>query len=171
MKNILILNGSARKNGNTAQLIDAFIEGAKSKGHHIETFYLQSMDIRGCTGCGACKNTQEKRENPCVQKDDMAQIYSAFLKADVVVFASPIYFFSITGPLKTATDRLYAFANLLEPQSLQKEGILLMTAGASDYSQPTRWYGYFEKYCGWKDLGKVLGSGKTEEARTLGSSI
>lgn len=171
MKNILVLNGAARKNGNTVKLLTAFTEGAQSSGHRVESFYLQDMDIRGCLGCLACQRAPKGRDNLCVQEDDMAQIYSAFKKADVVVFVSPMYFFSVTGTLKTATDRLYAASNQLGQQGFQKESVLLMTAGGSDYSQPARWYDYFEKYCGWKNLGKVLGSGKTEEARKLGSSI
>ncbi len=171
MKNILVLNGAARKNGNTAQLLDAFIEGVESKGHQVESFYLQDMNIHGCTGCLGCHNLPKVCDNPCVQKDDMVKIYVTFMKADVVVFVSPVYFFSITSPLKTATDRLYAAVNNLGRKEFQRESVLLMTAGAPDYSQPTRWYAYFEKYCGWKDLGIVLGSGKIEEARTLGIGI
>lgn len=171
MKNILVLNGAARKNGNTAALLEAFIEGAKSKGHTVETFYLHSMDIHGCLGCDGCKNAPKGCDNPCVQKDDMAKIYSAFSKADVVAFVSPVYFWTLTGPLKTATDRLYAEYNNLGQEGFRKESVLLMTAGAPDYSEATRWYGLFEKYCGWKDLGRVLGSGKTEEAKNLGTSL
>ncbi len=171
MKSILVLNGAARKNGNTAQLLDAFIDGAKSKGHQVQSFYLQDMDIHGCLGCLACHCMPKDCDNPCVQQDDMAQIYAAFMKADVVVFVSPVYFFSITGPLKTATDRLYAASNNLGRKEFQRESVLLMTAGAPDYSQATRWYEHFERYVGWKNLGKVLGSGKTEEARNLGSNI
>ena len=171
MKNILVLNGAARKNGNTAQLLEAFIEGAKSTGHHIESFYLQTMDIHGCLGCNGCKNAPEGCDNPCVQKDDMAKIYPAFKNSDVVVFVSPYYFWGITGPLKTAVDRLYASVNSLGHAGFQRESVLLMTAGATDYSKAISWYERFESYLNWKNLGMVLGSGKTEEARNLGISI
>lgn len=159
------------KNGKTAQLLDAFIEGAKSTGHNIETFYLQSMNIHGCLGCDGCRNALKGCDNPCVQKDDMTKIYSAFMKADVVVFVSPEYFGSISGPLKTVTDRLYAKSKNLGYEGFQRESVLLMTAGGSDYSLATGWYEIFEKYLGWKNLGEVLGNGKTEEARKLGASI
>lgn len=87
-------------------MIDAFTGGAKKSGNNVTEFYLQDMKIFGCRGCGGC--THGVAENPCVQKDDMAEIYKIFSKCDVVVFASPIYFWSITGTLKTAADRLYA---------------------------------------------------------------
>ncbi len=171
MKNILVLNGAARKNGNTVKLLEAFVEGAKITGHNIETFYLQSMDIHGCLGCEGCKNAPKGCDNPCVQRDDMAKIYTAFIKADVVVFVSPVYFWSITGPLKTVIDRLYAEYRNLGYEDFQRESVLLMTAGAPDYSKATSWYENFEIYSGWKNLGKVLGSGKIEEARNLGIGI
>ena len=70
-KNIIILNGSPRKNGNTAALIQAFTEGAESAGHTVTTFFLDRMNINGCKGCfGGGKDS----EHPCVQKDDMNQI-------------------------------------------------------------------------------------------------
>ena len=105
MSNIMILNGSPRKNGNTAKLVQSFKEGAESVGNRVQEFYLPGMNISGCKGClKACKNPA----SPCVQKDDMEGIYSAFSKADVVVFASPVYFWTVTGQLKTTADRLYA---------------------------------------------------------------
>jgi len=171
MKNILVLNGAARKNGNTTQLLEAFIGGAKSAGHNFETFYMQTMDIHGCTGCEGCKNAPKGCDNPCVQNDDMANIYPAFMKADVIVFASPLYFWGITGPLKTAVDRLYAVVNSLGIEDFRRESVLLMTARSSDYSKAISWYERFESYLGWKNLGEVLGSEKTEEARKLGASI
>jgi multimeric flavodoxin WrbA len=134
-KSILILNGAARKNGNTAKLIKAFTDGAKSAGHHVTEFYLDNMNIHGCKGCLAAKNSP----NPCVQKDDMKQIYAAFFNCDVVVFASPVYFWTITGVLKTAVDRLYGALECLGYGKFIRESVLLMTADGSDYSQATQW--------------------------------
>ncbi len=171
MKNILVLNGASRKNGNTAKLLEAFIEGARSAGHNVDTFYLQSMDIHGCLGCNSCESAPKGCDNPCVQKDDMAKIYPAFMRADVVVFVSPVYFWNITGPLKTATDRLYAKVRNLGYEDFKRESVLIMTAGGPDYSEAKRWYENFERYSGWKNLGEVLGSGKIEEAKNLGMSI
>ena len=104
-KKIIILNGAARKNGNTAKLVDAFTNGAASVGNQVKTFYLDGMDIHSCKGC---LRAGRDSKSPCSQKDDMDQIYAEFENSDVVVFASPVYFWTITGPLKTVADRLYA---------------------------------------------------------------
>lgn len=171
MKEILILNGAARKNGSTKKLIDAFTRGAESVGNRVTEFYLQDMEIRGCRGCGGCSRGNATPENPCVQADDMAKIYAAFVKADVVVFASPIYFWSITGTLKTVADRLYAELRCLGYGDFPREGILLMTAGGSDYSQAVSWYRHYSTNLGWKNSGEILGAGKTSAAEKLGASI
>ena len=171
MKNILILNGAARKNGNTKKLIDAFVDGAKSAGNVVTEFYLQDMEIHGCRGCGGCSRSNVTPENPCVQADDMTKIYAAFVKADVVVFASPIYFWSITGTLKTVADRLYAELRCLGYGGFPREGVLLMTAGGSDYSQAVSWYRHYSTNLGWKNFGEVLGASKSSTAEKLGASI
>lgn len=165
MKNILILNGASRKNGNTAELIKSFINGAESAGNEVTEFYLQKMNIHGCLGCENCLKGE------CSQKDDMTEIYNAFDSTDVVVFASPIYFWTITGPLKTTTDRLFAKLKSLGYGDFARESILIMTAGSTDYSQAQRWYETFERNLGWKNLGEILGAGKTKQAEELGRSI
>ena len=88
MANIMILNGAARKNGNTAQLVKSFTEGAESSGNTVREFYLQTMNIHGCLGCNSCARAGKNSVNPCVQQDDMAAINEAFMASDVVVFAS-----------------------------------------------------------------------------------
>lgn len=167
-KNIIILNGAARKNGNTAKLIRAFSEGAKSSGHHVQEFYLDSMNIHSCKGC---LNARRDSKNPCFQKDDMEQIYTAFADCDVVVFASPVYFWTITGTLKTAADRLYAELECLGYGNFVRESVLLMTADGGDYSQAVTWYRSYERNLGWKNRGEVLGKGKTTAAFQLGASL
>lgn len=171
MKNILILNGAARKNGSTKKLVDAFVRGATAAGNTVTEFYLQDMEISGCRGCGGCSRSNVAPENPCVQKDDMTKIYAAFAKCDVVVFASPVYFWSVTGTLKTAADRLYAELRCLGYGGFPREGVLLMTAGGSDYSQAVSWYRHYSTNLGWKNLGEVLGARKSSAAEKLGASI
>ena len=167
----MILNGASRKNGSTSRLIKAFTEGTVSAGNQVQEFYLQDMDIHGCLGCEGCSRAKKGTENPCVPKDDMAEINKAFMKADIVVFASPIYFWTISGPLKTATDRLYAELRNLGYGGFPRKSVLLMTAGGSDYSQAVRWYETFERNLGWTNQGEVLGSGKEKEAKRLGESL
>lgn len=170
MKRILILNGAARKNGNTAALVKAFINGANEAGNIVEEFYLQDMNIHGCIGCEQCSRLGAN-ENPCSQKDDMGRIYKAFENADVVAFASPLYFWTITGTLKTVADRLYAELRSLGYGKFPRESVLLMTAGGNDYSQARNWYRTYERNLGWKNLGEVLGSNNVNEAYRLGQTI
>ena len=104
-KNVLVLNGSPRTNGNTATLVDAFAEGAGQAGNDVVRFDVALMDIapcRGCLGGGA------EVDSPCVQKDDMDAVYAAYRAADVVVLASPMYCWSVTAQEKAVLDRLFA---------------------------------------------------------------
>ena len=168
MANILILNGSPRKNGATALLIKAFMEGAKDAGNEIREAYIQGMDIKNCLGCDACMKTH----TGCVQKDSgMAQIYEDLTWCDVIVFASPVYFGYLTAQLKTVIDRMWAWFNLPGNFGTKKKTILLSTARGTDYSMTLDQYGIYSKYMGWEDLGHILGSGKETEARALGASI
>ena len=91
MAKICILNGAGKKNGNTAAMIKTFADAAAANGNEVKEFYLQSMNIKGCLDCGGCRRKEKNSENPCVQKDDMAEIYAAFKDADVLVFASPVF--------------------------------------------------------------------------------
>ena len=167
-KNIIILNGAARKNGSTQKLIQAFIGGAQSANHSVREFYLDNMNIHSCKGC---LRAGRDSKSPCTQKDDMEQIYAAFADCDVVVFASPVYFWTVTGTLKTAADRLYAELECLGYGNFAKESVLLMTADGGDYSQAVTWYRTYERNLGWKNRGEVLGKGKSEEAYRLGASL
>ena len=167
-KKIIILNGAARKNGNTAKLAEAFADGARSAGNEVKSFHLDIMDIHSCKGC---LNANKNSKSPCSQKDDMDKIYAEFEEADVIVFASPLYFWTVTGTLKTAADRLYAELECLGYGRFPKKSVLLMTADGGDYSQAVAWYRTYERNLGWKNLGEVLGKGKTKDAYQFGASI
>lgn len=179
-KKIIVLNGSPRKNGNTSALVKAFRESAESAGHSVTEFWLGGMKINGCRGCCA---GGKNPESPCVQKDDMEQIYPAYKEADVVVLASPLYYWTISGQLKCAFDRLFAVAecdpNYTNPR---KESALLMAAEGNGFEETVYWYDRLMGHIGWKDWGKVLcggvmavgdieGKPELEEARRLGASI
>ena len=167
-KKIMILNGAARKNGNTAKLVEAFADGARAAGNQVKVFYLDAMSIRSCKGC---LRAGKDAKSPCSQKDDMEQIYAEFEKADVIAFASPLYFWTVTGTLKTVADRLYAELECLGYGRFAKQSVLLMTADGGDYSQAVTWYRTYERNLGWKNLGEVLGKGKAGEAYRLGASV
>ncbi len=179
-KKIIVLNGSPRKNGNTSALVKAFREGAESAGHTVTEFWLGGMKINGCRGCCA---GGKNPESPCVQKDDMEQIYPAYKEADVVVLASPLYYWTISGQLKCAFDRLFAVAEC-DPgyTNPRKESALLMAAEGNGFEETVYWYDRLMGHIGWKDCGKVLcggvmavgdieGKPELEEARRLGASI
>ena len=179
-KNIIILNGSPRKSGNTSALTAAFAEGAKSAGHKVTEFFLDGMNIHGCKGCfGGGKDA----DSPCAQKDDMDKIYPLYKEADIVVLASPLYYWSISGQLKAAFDRLFAVAEC-DPdlRNPKKESVLLMAAEGNGYEETLYWYDRLMGHLGWKCLGKVLcggvmdigdieGNPALDEAYELGRSL
>ena len=103
--NIVVLSGSPRKGANTDTMVEAFAETAREGGHTVEVIRVASKKIAGCLGCQYCF----AHEGVCVQKDDMANVVESLKDTDMVVFASPIYWFDITAQEKTAIDRLYAF--------------------------------------------------------------
>ena len=166
MKKIVILNGAGKKNGNTAAMISAFRSGAA--GNEIAEFCLQTMNIHGCMDCGGCRRKEKGSAEPCVQKDDMDQIYAAVREADVIVFASPVYWWDITGTLKTAIDRLYA-PLMNGSAGLPKETVLLMTSGGSTIDHMLDWYRNLEGWLKWKDNGTAMND--VDAARRIGESI
>lgn len=100
VKNILVLSASFRKGGNSDTLCNRFIEGAKEAGHNVEKIYVNDCKINFCRGCGVCNATHR-----CVQKDDMAAILDKMVAADVIVMATPVYFYTMNGQMKTLIDR------------------------------------------------------------------
>ena len=99
-KHILILSGSPRKGGNYDLLCDEFAKGAQEAGHQVEKIRVQEQKIGPCLACYGCRGT-----GVCVQKDDMAAILEKMVAADVLVLATPVYFYSMDGQLKTLIDR------------------------------------------------------------------
>lgn len=104
-KKILVISSSPRKGGNSDALCDEFIKGAQSAGNYAEKIFLRDKKINYCTGCGFC-NTNDYTK--CSQQDDMSEILDKMQEADVIVFSTPIYFYSISGQMKTFIDRLCA---------------------------------------------------------------
>lgn len=100
MKKILILSGSHRKGGNSDTLCDEFMRGAIEAGHNVEKIRLSDKHINYCMGCGVCNTTHK-----CVQKDDMSEVLEKMIQADVIVLASPVYFYAMNGQMKTLIDR------------------------------------------------------------------
>ena len=166
-KRIVILNGSPRAAGNTAALVQAFTKGAEEAGHEVTCFALQQMNIHPCLGC--CSGGKDP-ESPCVQKDDMDCIYPAYRAADVVCLASPLYYWTISGQLKCAFDRLFAVAECnLDYANPRKECALLMAAEGYGFDETVYWYDHLMSHLGWTDRGKVLAGGVMEAGAIQGS--
>lgn len=181
-KKIVVLNGSPRKRGNTAMLIDAFTEGAKEAGHEVMRFDLQQMDIHPCIGC--LRGGKDKA-SPCTQKDEMDKVYAAFWDADSIVLASPLYYWSFTAQLKGAIDRLFAITEANEMKTPPKDCAMLLAAEgdtADNYKPMVDYYETLLGFLGWQNKGMVLAGGVYEvgdiagmpaldEARQLGARM
>lgn len=176
----MVLNGSPRKEGNTSLLVEAFKTGAESVGNEVRVFSVNDMKIRGCQGC---HNGGKDITSPCAQKDDMDQIYSIYNETDVIVFASPLFYWMVTSQLKTALDRLFATEEC-DPNLMnhKKETALLVVAEGDGFDSVLNYYRDMTKRMEWKNLGEVFVSGvgaagdikgnpKLEEAKKLGASI
>lgn len=160
-RGIVILNGSPRRKGNTSALVKAFREGAESAGHTVREFFLHDMNIHGCQGCFGGNSS---RECPCVQKDDMNEIYPAAKACDVIVLASPLYYWTLSGQLRTAIDRLFALEegddNLLRGHD--RSCALLMAAEGSDFEDAARYFDHLANRLRWNNLGHVLAGGNND---------
>jgi len=100
-KKILVLSSSPRKGGNSDLLCDEFIKGAREAGHQAEKVFLKEKRVNYCTGCGTCLNGRKA----CPQKDDMPGILEKMISADVIVMATPVYFYTMAAQMKTLIDR------------------------------------------------------------------
>jgi len=162
--NILVLLGSPRKNGNTEMLADAFIEGAQKSGNTVEKVCLRELKINGCLGCGYCK----RNNGQCLQKDDMEGVYKLINEADMLVLATPVYFYTMSAQLKAAIDRLYAKHNF----EMRIRKCALLSAAADDesvFDALIKTYEDIAGYLKWQDIGKVLVHGVSAKGEILGN--
>lgn len=132
---VTTLLGSAKKKGNTATVLGWVETELKSMDHAVERIYLNSKSIRGCLGCAKCRDNPD--EIACVQKDDAIDIMEQMISSDVVLFASPIYFWGFSAQIKALIDRGYSLVtNYHKPgqTSLMKgKRIGLLVTGADAY--------------------------------------
>lgn len=122
-KNVLIISTSLRKNSNSDALADAFMDGAKKAGNNVEKISLVGKTINFCKGCLNCQITKQ-----CVIKDDAVSITEKILHADAIVFATPIYYYEMSGQMKTLLDR----ANPLFPADYAFRDVYLLTTAADN---------------------------------------
>ena len=157
-KKVLILSGSPRKNGNSDYLCDKFMEGAQSAGHDVEKIFVSDKNIGFCRACYACRNTGK-----CFQKDDMEEILTKILVADVLVLASPVYFYAINGQMKTLIDRTLP----VWMQIKDKDFYYILTAAEDSEAIMQRsvecFRGFADCFQGIQEKGVIYGHGLDEK--------
>jgi len=126
---VVVLIGSPRKKGNTAALAEQIAESASAAGARVELCFLHGMNIRPCTACEACHQPQGKG---CIIEDDMQKVYPKLKEADAIVWASPIYWFTMSAQMKLAMDRCYALLGTEEHAFKGKRMALAFSYGGDD---------------------------------------
>ena len=151
---ILILTGSPRKNGNSNTLANHFTQGAEEAGHQIVRFDAAFKNVHPCTGCNSCG-----MNGPCIFKDDFEFVRQHIVDADMVVFATPMYYFGISAQLKTVIDRFYAVNGQIHRP---KKAALIMTYADNSPEKEgviINHYNVLLNYLGWQDAGQIIAPG------------
>jgi multimeric flavodoxin WrbA len=170
MKKIIALNGSPRKEGCTAALVEEIFKAAREKGAETKSYNLNEMNIKGCQSCYSCK-----AQGCCVLQDDMQELYNQIASADGIVFATPVYMWQMSAQLKLVVDRLYPF---LKPDYFTyltpgKKVLLAVTQGRPD---TTLFHHYFEHmgnnllFLGFSSY-KILIAGGTHKPEDLDAQV
>lgn len=177
-KKVLVISTSPRKGGNSNLLADEFVRGAREAGNSVEKITLYDKTIGFCKGCLACQRTQR-----CVIHDDADAIAQSMLTADVIVFATPIYYYGMCGQMKTMLDR----ANPLFPSDYQFREIYLLAAAAEEEERTVDgaitglqgWIDCFEKARlagtvfagGVTSVGEIQGHPALRKAYEMGQNV
>ncbi len=152
---VLIISASPRKGGNSDTLCGQFMRGAKESGHQVEKIFLRDKKINFCLACDGCKRNGGR----CVQKDDMAEILDKMSAADVLVMATPVYFYTMNGQMKTLIDRTYA----IYPNLNNKSMYFIVTAADTNKHALERtieeFRGFTSCYDGLEENGIIYGTG------------
>ena len=178
MKRVIVISSSLRRGSNSDILADKFLEGAKAAGNDVEKISLVGKDIQFCKGCFACQKLGR-----CVIKDDVNDIMAKVLEADVVCWATPIYYYEMSGQMKTLIDRMDA----LYPLDYKFRDVYLLTTAAEDEEETpkraeaglTGWIDCFPKsrlagtlFCGGvNDPREIEGNAKLQDAFELGKAV
>lgn len=150
---IAILNGSP-KVGNTAKLVDCFAKGAREAGHEVEVLHVGKMKIAGCLGCEYCHT---KGAGKCVQRDDMDKVMPAYQEADLIVYASPVYYFDVTAQLSAAMQRVYAIG---KPARAKKAVLILSSGSPNTGTGAVTTYQNMLGYMGIENAGVLTAAGE-----------
>ena len=178
MKRVIVISTSLRHGSNSDMLADKFVEGALGAGNDVEKISLIGKEVQFCKGCFACQKLGR-----CVIKDDVNDIMAKVLEADVVCWATPIYYYEMSGQMKTLIDRM----NAMNPKDYRIRDVYLLTTAAEDEENtPKRaesglqgWIDCFSKsrlagtlFCGGvNDPRDIAGNAKLQEAFELGKAI
>ncbi len=154
---ITILNGSPRKQ-NTAAMVEAFAAGAREAGHEVDVLHVGRMNIAGCKGCEYCHT---KGEGKCIQKDDMDKVIPAYLESDMLVFASPVYYFGMTAQLAAAIQRVYCIG---KPAKAKKAALLLSSGSPNTGRSAVASYQDMLSYMGIEDAGVCTLAGEENKS-------
>ena len=155
---ILVLNGSPRPHGSTAEMVAVFKESAEKAGHEVFVINVCRKNIKGCLACEYCHG---KGQGKCARQDDMQEVYDQLQCANMLVLASPIYYHGFSGQLKCAVDRFYSVLYPKAPETLQKVAMFL-SSGDSDMYDGARfsYEGDFLGYLGLEDMGIITNHDK-----------
>ena len=178
MKRVVVISTSMRAGSNSLVLAEKFAEGAKAAGNEVEFISLRDKEIMFCVGCLACQKL-----GACVIKDDVPTIMESVLNADVVCWATPIYYYEMSGQMKTLLDRM----NAMYPKDYKFRDIYLLSTAAEDEAETpkraetglTGWIDCYPKsrlagtlFCGGVNMPRdIEGNGKLQEAYVLGQNI
>ena len=178
MKNVVVISTSLRPGSNSQAMAEQFARGAEAAGHAVELISLRGKEIKFCIGCLSCQ-----QNGACVFKDDVPAIMDSVLNADVVCWTTPIYYYEMSGQMKTLIDRM----NAMYPKDYRFRDIYLLTTAAEDGEfVPKRaegglqgWIDCYGKcslrghiFCGGvNDPRAISGNAKLQEAFELGKNI
>ncbi|MEG0830659.1 MAG: flavodoxin family protein [Anaerovoracaceae bacterium] len=173
---ILVISGSPRKGGNTDIMVEAFVSGAKKNGNEVTVKNVGAMSINPCKDCEYCFG----HDGECIQKDDMTEVIEAVDKAEMLVLATPIYWFGMSSQIKLPIDRLYARA--MKGFNIKCAALLADSMSEGVFSGPIAEYKGICAYLKWEDKGIITISGmdtkgsmktspKLAEVTALGESL
>ncbi len=161
-KNILVLTGSARSGGNSLLLADAFVQGAAAAGHTVNTFHSGITPMSACLHCDSCWADG----NPCVLSDSSETFYPLLEQADMLVFCSPLYWYTFSGHIKCAMDRMYPYFRKNRLRSLKIKEAMLLMCGESmflrSFAGAAEAYRQILGLNHWKDRGRLFVTGVHE---------
>ena len=154
---IAVLNGSPRK-VNTAAMIQAFREGAEAAGHQVEEYHVGKMKIAGCLACEYCHT---KGNGECIQKDDFEKLLPAYKDADMIVFASPVYYFAMTAQMEAAIQRVYCIG---KPQKAKKAALLISSGSPGTHNGSVAQFKDYMAYVGIEVAGIITAAGEENKS-------